>query len=124
VWQCEPVWHGSTLPARAHQHASTAISCPVQVDSTFTAPVLTRLPPVTVDCVQAYKPLCASSERNMSVMWGKLAADTLTGNYEQVRPRVLQHTAAAAVLGQAADSSSSVQAHNCHLQQHVDPHQQ
>jgi hypothetical protein len=34
--------------------------------------------------MQAYKPLCTSSERNMSVMWGKLAADTLTGNYEQV----------------------------------------
>jgi hypothetical protein len=40
--------------------------------------------PVLLCPLQAYKPLCTSSERNMSVMWGKLAADTLTGNYEQV----------------------------------------
>lgn len=35
-----------------------------------------------VYCPQAYKPLCTTSERNMSVLWGQLAADTLTQNYD------------------------------------------
>jgi hypothetical protein len=51
-----------------------------------------------ISCVvQAYKPLCTSSERNMSVMWGKLAADTLTGNYEQVG--LAAHTRSATSAG-------------------------
>lgn len=40
--------------------------------------------------LQAYKPLCTSSERNMSVMWGKLAADTLTQDYEQANDDLLR----------------------------------
>lgn len=45
-------------------------------------------PPLGLICLpccrllQAYKPLCTTSERNMSVQWGKLAADTLTQNYD------------------------------------------
>jgi hypothetical protein len=56
------------------------------VDSTGWSPVVVSL------CLQAYKPLCTSSEGNMSVMWGKLAADTLTGNYEQVGTKHTQTT--------------------------------
>jgi translation initiation factor 3 subunit E len=51
------------------------------------------------ELLQAYKPLCTSSERNMSVMWGKLAADTLTGNYEQASEDLLR-------LREALDSQS------------------
>jgi translation initiation factor 3 subunit E len=40
--------------------------------------------------LQAYKPLCTTSERNMSVQWGKLAADTLTQNYEAATEDLLR----------------------------------
>jgi hypothetical protein len=39
---------------------------------------------------QAYKPLCTSSERIMSVQWGKLAADTLTQNYDAATEDLLR----------------------------------
>jgi len=34
------------------------------------------------ELLQAYKPLCTSPERNLAVLWGKLAADTLMQSYE------------------------------------------
>ena len=37
---------------------------------------------MAAELLQAYKPLCTSTERNMSVLWGKLAADTLMVNYD------------------------------------------
>lgn len=40
--------------------------------------------------LQAYKPLCTTSERNMSVQWGKLAADTLTQNYDAANEDLLR----------------------------------
>ncbi|WIA30440.1 hypothetical protein OEZ86_000524 [Tetradesmus obliquus] len=42
------------------------------------------------ELLQAYKPLCTTSERNMSVQWGKLAADTLTQNYEAATEALLR----------------------------------
>jgi translation initiation factor 3 subunit E len=34
------------------------------------------------ELLQAYKPLCTSPERNLAVLWGKLAADTLMQAYD------------------------------------------
>jgi translation initiation factor 3 subunit E len=42
------------------------------------------------DLLQAYKPLCITAERNMSVLWGKLAADTLIQNYEAATEDLLR----------------------------------
>eukprot|EP00878_Enallax_costatus_P001579 GHUV01001730.1.p1 GENE.GHUV01001730.1~~GHUV01001730.1.p1 ORF type:complete len:425 (+),score=152.73 GHUV01001730.1:184-1458(+) len=42
------------------------------------------------ELLQAYKPLCTTSERNMSVQWGKLAADTLTQNYDSASEDLLR----------------------------------
>eukprot|EP00775_Hariotina_reticulata_P011661 gene11661-11804_t len=43
-----------------------------------------------VGAAVAYKPLCTSSDRNMSVLWGKLAADALTQDYEQATDDLLR----------------------------------
>ncbi len=37
---------------------------------------------LSAELLQAYKLLCTSSERNLSVLWGKLAADTLMQSYD------------------------------------------
>jgi len=42
------------------------------------------------ELLQAYKPLCITAERNMSVLWGKLAADTLIQNYEAATEDLLR----------------------------------
>lgn len=59
--------------------AACACTHPYPLPSTFSQSSLNMHTPASP---QAYKPLCTSSERNMNVLWGKLAADTLMQNYD------------------------------------------